>query len=64
MNDVHFEQEIMNPNITSKEEILNHCRHIVQTEGLGALTMRHGYGKKILFRFAPIGKQVQACRPR
>jgi Transcriptional regulator len=41
MNIVHFEQEFMNPNITSKEEILNQCRLIVQAEGLGALTMRH-----------------------
>jgi AcrR family transcriptional regulator len=31
----------MNPKITSKEEILTHCRAIAKTEGLDAITMRH-----------------------
>lgn len=45
MNIVHFEQKLMNPNITNKDEILKSCRLLVQEKGLKALTMRNVAGK-------------------
>jgi TetR/AcrR family transcriptional regulator, cholesterol catabolism regulator len=40
MNAVHFEQDLMNPEVTSNEEILKQCRLIAQTSGIQTLDMR------------------------
>ena len=40
MNAVHFEQESMNPEVTSNEEILKQCREIAHSDGIQSLDMR------------------------